>query len=211
MILPDEGSQLIKGCSNMTLNIRNIRNTLSTEYGVEFATCPVGGHNVHGRVERKIRHIQESIEKSLKDHRLSVIQWETLVAEVANCINDLPLSYGSFVSDLENLDILTPNRLTLGRNNDRSPSGPLCVTNKTDKIIEANCETFRVWFECWLTSYVPLLMSQTKWLSSDRKLVVGDIVLFKKTEKKYANQYHYGIGKSVKASKDGEVRRAYVE
>ena len=64
MLLPDEGSQLIKGCSNMKLNIRNIRNTLSTEYGVEFETCPVGGHNVHGRVERKIRHIQESIEKS---------------------------------------------------------------------------------------------------------------------------------------------------
>ena len=46
----------------------------------------------------------------------------------------------------------------------------LCVS----PIIEANCDTFRVWFECWLTSYVPLLMSQTKWLSSDRKLVVGD-------------------------------------
>ena len=46
MLLPYEGSQLINGCSNMKLNIRNIRNTLSTEYGVEFETCPVGGHIV---------------------------------------------------------------------------------------------------------------------------------------------------------------------
>ena len=134
--------------------------------------------------------IQESIEKGLKDHMLSVIQWETVAAEVANCINDFPLGYDSFISDLENLDILTPNRLILGRNNDRSLSGPLCVTNKTNKIIEANCETFS-----WLTGYVPLLMSQTKWLSRDRRLVVGDIVLFKKTEKEYANQYQYGISK----------------
>ena len=40
---------------------------LSRECGVEFQTCPVGGggaHNVHGKVERKIRHIQESMEKT---------------------------------------------------------------------------------------------------------------------------------------------------
>ena len=73
--------------------------------------------------------------------------------------------------------------MILGRNNDRSPSGPLCVTNKTVKKAEANCDIFSVWFECWMTSYVSLLISLIKWLSSDRKLVVGDVVLFKKNWK----------------------------
>ena len=74
MLLPDGGSQLVKGCGDMQLNIRDIRSYLSTEYGIEFEICPVGGHNVHGKVERKIRHLQESIRKSLRDQRLSNIQ-----------------------------------------------------------------------------------------------------------------------------------------
>ena len=68
MLLPDGGSQLVKGCGDMQLNIRDIKSTLSTEYGIEFEICPVGGHNVHGKVERKIRYIQESIRKSLRDN-----------------------------------------------------------------------------------------------------------------------------------------------
>ena len=87
------------------------------------------------------------------------------------------------MSNLENLDLLTPNRLLSGRNNDRSPSGPLKVTGRVDKIIEANNEVFNVWFECWLKGYVPLLMKKSKWFSSDRKLMVGDVVSFMKTER----------------------------
>ena len=55
-----------------------------------------------------------------------MIEWETLGDEITNCANDLPLAIGNVVSDLENLDILTPNRLVKGRNNDRSHSGGLC-------------------------------------------------------------------------------------
>ena len=53
---------------------------------VELETCPVGGHNMHGKVERKIRHIKESLEKSMHNERLSILQWETLGAEVANTV-----------------------------------------------------------------------------------------------------------------------------
>ena len=42
------------------------------------------------------------------------------------------------MSNLDNLDLLTPNYLMLGRNNDRSSSGPLRVTIRFDKIIEVN-------------------------------------------------------------------------
>ena len=211
ILLPDGGSQLVKGCGDMQLYIRDIKSNLSAEYGMEFEICPVGGHNVHGKVGGKIRHIQESIRKSLRDQRLSNIQWETLVSEIANCINDLPLGCSGFVSNLENSDLLTPNRLMLGRNNDRSPSGPLRVTSRVDRIIEANNEVFNVWFGCWLKSYVPLLMNKSKWFSSDRKLMVGDVVFFMKTETEYANQYKYGLVKSIKVSRDNEVRRVMVE
>ena len=54
-LLPDAGSQLVKGCQTMTLTFSDIKNKLFKEYGVEFETCPVGAHYMHGKVERKIR------------------------------------------------------------------------------------------------------------------------------------------------------------
>ena len=50
--------------------------------------------------------------------RLSILQWETLAAEISNSIDNLPLAIGNITGDLENLDLITPNRLRLGRNND---------------------------------------------------------------------------------------------
>ena len=57
MLMPDEGSQLVKGCKDMQIDFSNLQYRLSRQCGVEFHTCPVGAHNVHGRVERKIRHV----------------------------------------------------------------------------------------------------------------------------------------------------------
>ena len=87
------------------------------------------------------------------------------------------------VTDLENADLLTPNRLRLGRNNDRSPVGSLHVTNNPSKFIKENKLIFETWFETWLTSYVPTLMYHPKWFKNDRNLMIGDIVLFLKHDK----------------------------
>ena len=61
MLLPDEGSQLVKGCKEMQLNFCDIKHRLNTEYGIEFETCPVGGHNMHGKVESKIQHVKSRV------------------------------------------------------------------------------------------------------------------------------------------------------
>ena len=124
MLLPDEGSQLGKGCKEMQLNFCDIKYRLNTEYGIEFETCPVGGHNMHGKVERKIQHVKSAMNKQLDNERLSVIQWETIGDQIANCVNDTPLALKHITQDIEQIDLLTPNRLMLGRNNDRSPAGP---------------------------------------------------------------------------------------
>ena len=66
---------------------------------VEYNTCPVGAHYMHGKVERKIRGVQESMTKTLQHNRLSMIEWETLGDEIANCANDLPLAIGNVESN----------------------------------------------------------------------------------------------------------------
>ena len=210
-LLPDPGSQLVKGCKDMVLSFSDIQQKLSVEYGVSFKPCPVGAHYVHGKVERKIRMIRSSIDKELNNQRLSLVQWETLGQQIANSINNLPLGLGNKCSDLENLDILTPNRLLLGRNNNRSPTAPLILSHDVKKIVEKNNQIFSGWFNSWLISYVPTLMESPKWFKNDRNIAEGDVVLFSKSEKEFENLYQYGVVTSVSFSKDGRIRKVEVE
>ena len=210
-LLPDEGSQLIKGCKDMVFSFRDLKGKLYENYKVEFQSCPVGGHHMHGRVERKIREIRLSLEKSYHNSRLSVIQWETVCSEVSNAINNLPLALGNDKTDYEMVDLITPNRLKLGRNNDRSPEGDLLLTSDPTKFLQSNSEIFNSWFECWLISHVPKLMLAPKWFNTSYDLKCGDVVLFLKHESTISGKYQYGIVKSINISKDGLIRKAVVE
>ena len=115
-LLPDEGSQLLKSCSDMSFNYKDVKEKLYLNSKMEFAPCPVGGHNMHGLVERKIREVRQSLERSMQGEKLSVLQWESVAAEISNSLNDMPLALGNNTADFEVADIITPNRLKLGRN-----------------------------------------------------------------------------------------------
>ena len=139
------------------------------------------------------------------------MQWETLASSIANSINNMPLVIGNSTSDLENLDIITPNRLKLGRNNDRSPTEPVTIESNPKKILEANQKIFQSWFENWLLSHVPKLIEQQKWFRTDDELSVGDIVLFLKNESVLCSTYQYGMIVGVEKSNDGIVRRVVIK
>ena len=206
----DEGSQLVKGCKEMVISFTDLQQKLSVEYGIDFKTCPVGAHYVHGRVERKIQDIKRSL-SLIDQNRLSIIQWESLGQQVANGINNMPIALGNKVECLENLDILTPNRLILGRNNNRCPAEPLEVKDDHRRIIESNREIYEVWFKEWLVSCVPSLVERPKWFVTDRNICVGDVVLFLKSEQEFDRHYQYGIVTVTYESKDGIVRVVEVE
>ena len=174
-VLPDEGGQLVKGCKDMEYSYVDAQHRLSQEYGVEYNACPVGAHYVHGKVERKIQQIKKCLKANMRNERLSTIQWETIMQQIANSINNLPIGVKNKVEDLENLDIITPNRLILGRNNNRCPNSPVEVTNDYKRIIETNTNIFKAWFNAWLISYVPTIIERPKWHDSDRKVNVGDV------------------------------------
>ena len=210
VLLCDEGSQLIKGCESMKLSFWDARFQLNKNVGVEFEVCPVGGHNVNGKVERKIREIRKSVHKTLMNKRLSIMQWETLAASISNSINNMPLALGNAKSTIEALDLLTPNRLRLGRNNERSPEGPVTFAD-TNKVLEENEEIFQSWFEVWLSAHVPTLLYQSKWFASDEELKKGDIVLFLKQEASFSSSYQFGMIDSVDVGQDGKVRKVVVK
>ena len=75
----------------MRISFTDIKGKLHWGMMGDFATCPVGGHNYNGKVECRIKHVKESLEKTFSNQLLSVLQWETIAAEVSNAMNDLPL------------------------------------------------------------------------------------------------------------------------
>ena len=208
-MLVDQGSQLVKGCESMKLNFRDLQHQLNLDASVDLSVCPVGGHNWNGRVERKIQEVRKSIETVFTHPHLSVLQWETVAASIANNINNMPLSLGNSKSNLDSLDILTPNRLRLGRNNDRSPEGPFIISHR-DKIIEENQKIFDSWFEVWLTIHVPRLLDQPKWFRSDVDVKRGDVVMFLKNDKELSSTYQYGMIEDFQATRDGKIRNVTV-
>ena len=109
----------------------------------EFGTCPIEGHNYNRKVERRIRQIKPPFEKNIQNERLSVLQWETLSSVRANKINDLPIGLGNVISDYENIGLITPNRLRLGRNNDLSPATAMEVTGIRDRVFERKQKNFQ--------------------------------------------------------------------
>lgn len=210
LLLSDEGSQLVKAFQSMELNYVDVQQKLHKNQ-IKYELCPVGGHNMNGRVERKIKEIKTSLEKNLSKQRLSIMQWETVISEIANNINNLPLSLGNYVGDFETMDLITPNRLIMGRNNDRNPIGSIVLSNDPLRIIRANNAVFDAWFENWLLVHVPKLMIHPKWFKSDEDLQKGDIVLFLKSDSSLSSTYQYGIIQSVHLSKDGKIRKAEVK
>ena len=193
----------------MKINFQDVMSKIYLDVQVECKIVPVGGHNMNGKVERKIREIKNSIEKTVHNERLSVLQWETLVAEIANRINDLPLATGNVTSDFESLDLITPNRLRLGRNNERSPISNLMVTNDAERIIKDNNKIFQCWFENWLTSCVPNLIDQPKWFKTDHHIKIGDVVMFTKDDT-FSPTYKFGIVHSTSPGKDDVIRKVNV-
>ena len=101
-----------------------------------------------------------------------------------------------------------PNRLLLGRNNDRSPTAPLVLSWDVKKIVKTNSD--KAWFKSWLISYVPTLVDKPKWFQSDEDVSEGDVVLFSKLEK-FEDLYQYGMITSVSIGKDGHIRTIEIE
>jgi len=95
-------------------------------------------HSSQGRVERKIGLIKDLLSKLGKESFLmSFLNWETAFAQISNHLNNLPVCRASGRSVYApEFTVLTPNRLLLGRNNQRGLSGPMFLDASPSNIIE---------------------------------------------------------------------------
>ncbi len=114
--------------------------------GVEFDSCPVGGHNYHGQVERSIKDVKKLFNTVYKGVNLDIMGYETAFAWISNELNNLPLCLGSKYRDQDSLNLITPNRLIHGRAKKRAMCGP-CTIAPPSKILDEDGRHFRALVE----------------------------------------------------------------
>ena len=209
-LLPYEGSQLITGCGSMKIDFQDTRFQLHRQMNVDYKQCPTVAHHMHGKVKRKNRLIKESIQKTIINERLSILQWETLAAEISNSISNLSLAIGNITVDLENLDLIAKNRLWLGRKNNRRPMGPLAVSSNPKTFLKCNEEILSAWFQNWLITHVPKLMHQPKRFDNEHDVKEGDVILFLKNDSPLKSTYQFGKIKESEQSQDNRIRKVTI-
>ena len=212
----DEGSQLMKACRKMEINIVDLTRSLNASHqvGVEYSVCPVGGHNAHGIVERSIREVKKLFKLVYSGLKLDITSYETAFAWISNELNGLPICLGSRTDGLEHSDLITPNRLLLGRNNRRALGGYAKVSGPS-RLMDQMENVYKSWWTVWknekLLDYIP---QPKKWQKNNGDVKIGDVVIFLKSDKDQTlgePRWKMGRIKDVETSKDGLVRVVIIE
>ena len=116
------------------------------------------------------------------NHPQTVLQWETLFLKITNAVDNLPMAKGNN-SNATNLgyEIITPNRLKLGRNNFWSLEGSgikLDMAANLTALLERNRELYCEWYKIFIENIHMLDLWPNKWLKNSRLPVLDDIVVF---------------------------------
>ena len=212
----DKGTGLKKGLG-VQVELMNYDRIIQKETGMKLILKPTQSHESRGKVERVIQVLKKFIQER-QDEMLtqSILDWETTFSYVSNFINNLPMARmtnsRSLSSDIS--EILTPNRLLLGKNNQRSPNYIIeeqGVTHKerlskNNKILEA--------FFILLNRMTPDLVDRPKWHKSSEVFPkVGDYCLFKHKESNMGSENeHWKIGKviEIRESESNATSKIYI-
>ena len=196
-IYVDNGTQLA-ALQNTEFSLRDVNAHVLDSMGMEIVTSAAKSHQERGRVERRVRTLREMLKKlSVKDNTcMTALQWETLFAKISSHMNDLPMAK----SDRSNFgdatwDLLTPNRLLLGRNNLRSLEGPINLLKGAGatEILRRNRNLQQYFYQMMLDRLHNFIHKPSKWSKTD-PVKVGDICIFIYNENSAMKQDVWKLG-----------------
>ena len=214
MVHVDQDSGALAGFQSVELDYRDLQHRLWTQFGISFSTCPKGGHDQHGLVERVIKSIKETFKDAgLDKMRIHAMGWQTFSKLAENAYNNIPIgySYARAHDNTELLKILTPNMLRLGRINSRALQGPIRLPTSKREMLDQVEKVYQGWFRIFKDSVVPRLINQPKWFNIDKDLKEKDLVYFQKDESSLKSVWTIGQVDQIVASRDGFVRRAVIK
>ena len=165
-------------------SIRDMETQVQDHLGIKMFVSNAKAHSERGRVERRIHALRESLEKLGGNTTvpMTCMQWDTLFSRISKTLDNLPIARGDTSNESAlGYDIITPNRLKLGRNNSRSLEGSgidLEMSSNFTKILDRNCTIYHQWYQTFIDNVHLLNLCLNKWLRSSRLPTVNDIVLF---------------------------------
>jgi hypothetical protein len=193
-VFVDAGTQLEK-LQDTSFNLRDVEARGYEGVKFKLTVCAPKAHHQHGRVEAKIKRVREMLEALSDTVEVcnTLIGWETVFAKIADQIDNLPIARGGpkAASDL-GWEIITPNRLKLGRNNFRQLSGNFRLSNSPQSQLERNRLIQAKWYELFKERV--LLMVPAPQKSTDRPPQVGDVVLFLYTDAGTPKSWEWKLG-----------------
>jgi hypothetical protein len=173
----------VKEVQFKVFNIHDISAQTEENWGFQVVPSNAKSHEERGRVEVRIRMLRDTLERMgvRSDHPMTAMEWETVFARVANALNNVPVAKGN-PSDKSDVgyELLTPNRLLLGRNNFRALGlDGFRLERNFQKILDSNCRIFHQWYQLFLARFHLFAIRPSKWATTDFRLPeTGDIVLF---------------------------------
>jgi hypothetical protein len=189
----DSGTQLEK-LQDAKFQLRDLQlNTSTHRFQVTVATPKA--HQQQGRVEAKIKIMRKMLTAWSKtcDQCNTLIGWETLFARIASAIDDVPIARGSASASTDlGWEIITPNRLKLGRNNYRQLDGPIKLDNCPQTQLERNRLLTCKWYEIFIDR-IHLLIPPPQRKDSPQP-EVGDVVLFLFTDPNFKKLWVWKLG-----------------
>ena len=205
----DKDSALLKAISEAELDVFSVDGVLSRERGITVQTCPAMGHNAHGRIERRIRMLQEAFDRSeMKRFKLHGLGWQTLAKRLEHDVNSIPLGFLTHREDTAPLlRILTPNFLRINAGANRSPTSLFNLPSTNADLIDRVEEAYRVFYKVWNEDYIPLVANRQKWHDVNEDLEENDVVYFKLRDSAMGSKWLIGKIEGTKKSKDGKVRK----
>ena len=210
-IYSDGGSQLVGASSELKAVHNNLDwnriKACGSDMNLEWVFSPGDSPWYNGCCEALIKSVKKSIHHSIKDHKVSYSELNTVLYEVASLINERPI--GKKPNNADDGAYLCPNDLLLGRTSRKLPYQELDYStniNKRHHFVQQLADAF---WRKWTVFYFPSLVIQPKWHHEKRDVLVGDIVVIQDS-KLPRGQWKLGSISEVTPGRDNKIRRVTV-
>ena len=214
ILFPDDDGALTLAFTRGEIDLKDLSGSLYKSKGVLFEKCAPQAHSSHGRVERAIRSLQESFTRSgAPQCRLTATGWTTIAKALEREMNDTPIGFlfdKTAAGGNPILRLLKPSSLKGMNISDRAPSGLFSVPDLPEKYFDKVRQCYDLWYKCWSTAYLPLLLKSQKWHEDDEQIAVNDIVYFKIKESPMNSEWRVGKIDSVKVGTDDKIREVNI-
>ena len=200
----------------MRVDISDFSTLIRKQVGMKIVLKPTHSHESRGKVE----HIVQVLKNYLEDRKMermqqSILDWESSFCYIANYLNNLPMARLSRKRSMsyDVTEIITANRLLLGRNNFRN----LVHVVEEEKVtfkdrLTRNDLINKSWFTL-LNRLVPDLVERPKWHRPSEIIPVpGDYVLFCHKESSAGHEHEnwkVGLVLRVENSKSSPRSQVY--